>query len=140
MSGLPGRDPHICILLVEDEQMISDIAAEALTELGFEVHVVSNAGDALRHLKSGSRTDLLFTDINLPGHVDGISLAQLARQFAPQLPVVFTSGRPPVINRLNAVEGAIFVPKPYDPFQLGPRLQDFVAPKSGNGRQPKSAA
>lgn len=119
--------------------MISEIAAEALIEQGFEVHVVENAGDALRHLKSGSRTDLLFTDINLPGHVDGISLAQLARQFAPHLPVVFTSGRPPVINRLNAVEGAIFVPKPYDPFELGPLLQDFVAPKSGTGR-PKSAA
>ena len=136
MSGFLGR---LCILLVEDEQMISEIAAEALIDQGFEVHVAANAGDALRHLKSGSRTDILFTDINLPGHVDGISLAQLARQFSPHLPVVFTSGRAPVINRLNAVEGAIFVPKPYDPFELGPLLQNFAAPKSGTG-QPKSAA
>src|SRR5439155_13361036 len=56
-----------CVLLVEDEFLVSDMVAEVLAEHGFEVHAVANAKDALRHLTRGARCDLLFTDINLPG-------------------------------------------------------------------------
>jgi DNA-binding LytR/AlgR family response regulator len=57
---------------------------------------------------------VLFTDINLPGGVDGAALAELARQLRPDLPVVYASGSVSKIEHFKAVPGASFVPKPYD--------------------------
>ena len=107
------------VLLVEDEPMISDLATEALQEQGFEVAAVSTAGEALRRLISGARIDILFTDVNLPGGMDGGTLARRARELRPNLPVIYTSGRRAVIDQLDPVEGSMFVPKPYDPFRIG---------------------
>ena len=77
---------------MEDEFLICDMMAEALAEHGFEVHAVANAEDALRHLTCGAPCDVLFTDINLPGGIDGATLARLARELRPNLPVVYASG------------------------------------------------
>lgn len=114
-----------CVLLVEDELMISDIVCEAFEEQGFEVEAVDNAADALRHLMTGSTVDILFTDVNLPGGMDGAALARRARELRPDLPVIYTSGRRSQIERLAPVEGSMFVPKPYDPFRIG-RLLDYL--------------
>jgi CheY-like chemotaxis protein len=114
---------------VEDEALISEMASEALEEQGFEVESVSNARDALRRLKTGSRIDILFTDVNLPGGMDGAALARCARELRPDLPVMYTSGRRSVIDQLDPVEGAMFVPKPYDPFNLGRLLEYLVVAK-----------
>jgi len=65
----------IRVLLVEDEFLISAWVAESLAEQGFAVHAVSNATDALQHLAS-EPVDVLFTDINLPGGLDGAALAR----------------------------------------------------------------
>jgi CheY-like chemotaxis protein len=102
------------VLLVEDEFLICDLLAEVLSERGFEVHAVSNAKDALEHLTRGRPCDVLFTDINLPGGLDGAALAELARQLRPNLPVVYASGSVSKIEHFKAVPGANFVPKPYD--------------------------
>jgi CheY-like chemotaxis protein len=102
------------VLLVEDEFLICELLAEVLSEYGFEVHAVCNAQDALRHLTGGHPCDLLFTDINLPGGVDGAALAEIARQLRPNLPVVYASGSVRRIEQFKAVPGASFVPKPYD--------------------------
>ena len=116
------------VLLVEDEPLISDLAVEALEEQGFVVEVVSNAFDALRRLASGRTIDILFTDINLAGGVDGVELARRARQLLPDLPVIYTSGRC-TMDRLERVEGAMFVPKPYDAFSIGRLLNQLIAAK-----------
>jgi DNA-binding NtrC family response regulator len=117
------------VLLVEDEPLISDITAEALTEQGFEVESVSSAIDALRHLEAGCRIDVLFTDVALAGDMDGATLVRRARELRPGLPVIYTSGRRSVIDQLEPVEGAMFVPKPYDPFNLGRLLEYLVVAK-----------
>jgi CheY-like chemotaxis protein len=116
------------VLLVEDEPLISELAVEALEEQGFVVEVVSNAFDALRRLASGRTIDILFTDINLAGGVDGATLARRARQLLPDLPVIYTSGRC-TMDRLERVEGAMFVPKPYDAFSIGRLLNQLIAAK-----------
>ncbi len=85
-----GSTPRV--LVVEDEFLISAMVADVLAEHGCEVHVAANAKDALEHLTCGAPCDVLFTDINLPGGVDGATLAQLARQLRPGLPVVYASG------------------------------------------------
>lgn len=106
------------VLLVEDEFLLSDMLAEVLVEHGFEVHTAANAKDALRHLTCGSPCDILLTDINLIGGIDGATLARLARELRPNLPVVYASGSYTRIEDLDAVDGAVFVPKPYNPNKL----------------------
>lgn len=103
------------ILLVEDEILISEMISDALVEHGFHVHAVANAGDALNYLLSGSPADLLFTDINLPGEMDGAILAQRARDMRPDLPIVFASGRWNLLEQLCSVPHAVCLPKPYSP-------------------------
>jgi DNA-binding response OmpR family regulator len=106
------------VLLVEDEFLVCDMMAEALSEHGFEVYAAANAKDALRHLNCGGPCDILLTDINLAGSIDGAALARIARQLRPTLPVVYASGAYSRISELDAVPGAIFVPKPYNPHKL----------------------
>ena len=100
------------VLLVEDEPLLGELMTEALIDQGFEVHAAPDAGDALRHLLSGADVDVLFTDIDLGGGMDGAALAQLARQMRPKLPVVYTSGRRSA-REIATVPGAAFLPKPY---------------------------
>ena len=114
------------VLLVEDEFLLADMLAEALAEHGFEVKAVANAKDALRHLTCGSPCDILLTDINLPGGIDGTKLARLARELRPNLPVVYASGSYNTLDELEAVAGAIFIAKPYDPDKLCEMLSEMA--------------
>jgi CheY-like chemotaxis protein len=100
---------------------------DVLSERGCEVYVAASAKEALDHLTCGAPCDVLFTDVNLPGGVDGATLAQLARQLRPGLPVVYASGLVTAIEQLNAVPGATFVSKPYDPDKVCTLLQQFAA-------------
>jgi CheY-like chemotaxis protein len=122
-----GNATQACILLVEDEPLICECAAEALSEQGFAVKAVSNAADALRHLASGARVDALFTDINLAGEMDGGSLACRARELRPQLAVIYTSGRHRDTDRLAPVAGSMFLPKPYNLARVGRMLDSLIA-------------
>ncbi len=106
------------VLLVEDEALILEMMSEILEASGFEVHAATNAGDALRQLAEGVAVDILFTDINLAGGLDGSELAVLAREIRPELPVVYASGGVTALNPLRAVPGSTFVPKPYDPTKI----------------------
>jgi CheY-like chemotaxis protein len=115
------------VLLVEDEFLLCDMLTEVLAEHGFEVYAVANARDALQHLTCGSPCDILLTDINLPGNIDGTALARLARELRPQLPVVYASGSYTKLEQLDAVSGAIFVPKPYNPDKLCAMLCEMTA-------------
>src|SRR3954471_9784951 len=114
-------------LLVEDEFLLADLVSEVLGEHGFEVFTAANAKDALRHLTCGSPCDILLTDIKLVGGLDGTALARLARELRPNLPVVYASGSYRAIEELDAVSGAIFVPKPYNPEKLCAMLSAMTA-------------
>jgi CheY-like chemotaxis protein len=115
------------VLLVEDEFLLCDMISEALAEHGFEVYAAANAKDALRHLTCGSPCDILLTDINLAGSIDGAALARIARELRPGLPVVYASGSYSRVEQLDAVSGSIFVPKPYDPEKLCEMLSEMTA-------------
>jgi CheY-like chemotaxis protein len=112
---VPAERPQTCVLLVEDEALIAEIIGEALAESGHTVHAVANAQDAIAHLANGAKVDLLFTDINLPGDVDGIGLAEQARAVNPQLPVLFASGRWWRLEELQKLPNAATLRKPYSP-------------------------
>ena len=106
------------VLVVEDEVLISELVTEALSENGFEVHAVSNGEAALRYLESGPEVDVLFTDINLDGKMDGSMLAKEARQRRPDLPIVYCSGRYSPSAMTPLMSRSIFLKKPYDPSDL----------------------
>jgi DNA-binding NtrC family response regulator len=103
------------VLVVEDEVMISELISEVLEENGFEVHTASTGEAALNYLDStGAEVDVLFTDINLEGRMDGSTLAQEARQRRPELPVVYCSGRYSSSAISPLVARSVFVKKPYN--------------------------
>ena len=83
----------VSVLLVEDEILISNLVADWLAERGFAVHEIATADEALRYIEEGGAVDVLFTDVNLPGKIDGAELAQRARARRPELPIVYASGR-----------------------------------------------
>lgn len=106
------------VLVVEDEVLISQLVAEVLCENGFAVHAVEDGEEALRYLKSGAAVDVLFTDINLAGRMDGSMLAREARAQRPELPIVYCSGRYSPSALAPPVSRSIFVRKPYSPADL----------------------
>ena len=127
MGQAQPMDKRTRVLLVEDEPLISEMVADALEEQGFVVHVVSNAADALRHIESGAVVDALFTDVHLPGGMNGSELATRVRALRPDMPIVYASGRwhPGIESEL--VSRSIFLPKPYDPRDAGTLLTRLVS-------------
>ncbi len=99
------------VLVVEDELIIGEIAAEALIDAGYEVFTAASAEEAEIILRDMS-VDVLFTDINLGGQ-DGFELAQTALSLQPFLLVVFTSGRSRICHGMCASVGLPFLAKPY---------------------------
>jgi CheY-like chemotaxis protein len=102
------------VLVVEDEVLISDTLCEALKAGGFDVCHAETADAAWRYLQSGHEIDLLFTDINLPGEMDGTELAARVRDMRPELPIVYASGRCASSELGGLVSRSVFINKPYD--------------------------
>jgi CheY-like chemotaxis protein len=113
-----SQNEPIHVLVVEDEFLISEWVSQSLSEQGFDVQTVSNAADALLRLET-LPVDILFTDINLPGGMDGAALARRAREMLPHLPVVYASARATLLKQDARVPGSIIVPKPYEPALIG---------------------
>ena len=108
------------VLVVEDEALICIETADTLEHQGFEVYTALSGEEAVRHLRNGLAVDILFTDINLAGPMEGTTLARLARELLPDLVVVYTSGA--VSTMAQGVTGSAFVPKPYNPDYVGAML------------------
>lgn len=103
-------------LIVEDEYLIRLTLAEALTDDGFDVVEAATGDEALAILQRDDSVELLLTDIQLPGKLDGVALARAARDHAPSLPVIFMTGRPD--SKIGGSERDAFIPKPYLPSQV----------------------
>ena len=103
------------ILVVEDEFLIRLSLTEALVEAGFAVTDAETADVALPLVQSGE-FDLLITDIQLPGMLNGTDLARAARTKQPALPIIYMSGRPP--EQAPAVPHTLYIGKPYTPEDL----------------------
>ncbi|HEX5507990.1 MAG TPA: response regulator [Pseudolabrys sp.] len=106
------------VLVVEDEALISEFIVEELTAHGFEVYAAQDAAKALNFLNDGTHVDILLTDIDLPGEMDGSQLAERARGMRPELPIVYASGRYSPSALAPLVPRSVFLRKPYDPDDL----------------------
>ncbi|SCY92608.1 response regulator [Microvirga guangxiensis] len=112
-----GQQPLV-VLLVEDEALVRMTAADVLREDGgFKVVEVVNADEALTVLEATADVRALVTDVEMPGSLDGFTLARVVKQAWPHIGIVVTSGRmapePKVLP-----SGAMFIPKPYRPADL----------------------
>lgn len=87
----------IRILLVEDEELLREFAAESLQEEGFEVHAVGDAEAGLETLKSEAPFDLLLSDIRLPG-MSGCDLATAGKALRPDLKIILMTGYAPQLT------------------------------------------
>jgi len=103
------------VLVVEDEEIVREIVCMDLEDAGFDVLEAKSADEALsllrRRYSCGEEVRILFTDIRMPGQLDGWDLAERARILAPELGVVYASGNELAPHR--AVPGSIFLAKPY---------------------------
>jgi CheY-like chemotaxis protein len=102
------------ILVVEDDDELRDYSTEILGELGYTVLRAANAAEARRLLET-HRVDLLFTDIVMPGGMNGRELAEQATQRWPALKVLFTTGytRNAIIHHGRLDAGVHLISKPY---------------------------
>ncbi len=91
-TGAAGVQVQGTVLVVEDSRDVADVTSALLEQLGYRVVRAENAAEALRHLQQGIEFNLLFSDIVMPGAIDGIGLAQICREQFPDLPVLLTSG------------------------------------------------
>lgn len=80
------------ILVVDDDADVLSVARDYLEYQGYEVLQATSGDEGLRVLESAAKVDLLFTDIVMPGGMDGFDLARQAKKIRPQLRVLYTSG------------------------------------------------
>jgi PAS domain S-box-containing protein len=130
----PRATGHESILVVEDDRMVRDYVVSQLRSLGYAATAASNAAEALRILDDGAAPDLLFTDVIMPGGVDGRELADQARRRRPSLKVLFTSGytETAIVHHGRLDPGVLLLAKPYRKVDLArmirAALDDAVAP------------
>ncbi|HKS89191.1 MAG TPA: response regulator [Stellaceae bacterium] len=109
------------ILVVEDDREIREVALAVLEPEGYRVLEAASGDEALRLLLAhpDMAIDLLFTDVVMPGRLDGIDLADAARSLRPGLPVLFATGFASLVrpNRDTEMHGPV-LRKPYRPTQL----------------------
>ena len=101
------------VLVVEDQPIIRIAALEFLEIAGFEVIEASSADEAIRVLEARPEIHLVFTDVEMPGSIDGLKLSHYIRDRWPPIKLIVVSGRTVVEQSLMPV-GARFFPKPYN--------------------------
>lgn len=118
-------DGQETILVVEDEEEIKDLAAMILEGQGYTVLLSSDASEALDVLQNEEQhIDLLFTDIMMPGEMNGVQLAARALVLRPDLPILFTTGYiKDSIPDVNLLSEYTILNKPYKPDMLLQEIQ-----------------
>jgi two-component system NtrC family sensor kinase len=114
------------VLVVEDNTEVADIATALLNELGYQVTRVASAPTALEVLRSGETFDLVFSDVVMPGGMNGVELAQHLREEYPDLPVVLTTGYYNAVDK-PLPRGVPVLRKPYDISEMKKSLQAAIS-------------
>jgi CheY-like chemotaxis protein len=116
-----SNKPKHLVLVVEDESLIRMESVDMIRDLGFEVIEAVDADEAVSLLESVAGIEVVFTDIQMPGSMDGLLLAAVVRDRWPPVALLIASGRErPSVADMPA--GARFIPKPYSRYELGEQL------------------
>ena len=116
------------VLVVEDDEDVRAYSTESLRELGYSVLEAANARAALQVLDNHSEVDVLFTDIGLPGGINGRQLSEEARRRRPSLKVLFTTGyaRNAIVHDGRLDPGVELLTKPFTQAALAEKLRDII--------------
>jgi CheY-like chemotaxis protein len=138
-AALPTLSPawsRLRVLCVEDNDALAEATATVLQQLGCEVDQAACAEEALA--RDPGRFDLVFSDVSMPGRIDGIDMATLLAKRHPGLPVVLCSGYMIAPERLEHA-GAVFLAKPYTVAELQAAIAQAVTrpgdKTTGEGRR-----
>jgi CheY-like chemotaxis protein len=124
MGLVESRRP--VILVVEDEFLLRMDAAVMIAAAGFAVVEAANADEAIDILETRSDIAVVFTDIQMPGAMDGLRLARAVRGRWPPIKIVATSGHLTVTDT-DLPEGGRFLPKPYSAIEVTCMLREVMA-------------
>jgi two-component system, response regulator PdtaR len=98
------------VLIVEDEYLVREVLRDDLTRAGYDVVTAGDADEAIAILESRSDIHLVFTDIDMPGSMDGLKLAACVRDRWPPVHIILTTGK---ARPAEIPANALFIPKPY---------------------------
>jgi PAS domain S-box-containing protein len=127
-SDVPGGKPGETILVVEDDADVRAYSVETLRELGYAVLEAPDGHAALRVLEARPEIDLLFTDVGLPGGLNGRQLVDEARRRHPQLKVLYTTGyaRNAIVHQGRLDIGVDLIVKPFTYAGLASRIRQVL--------------
>ncbi|MDB5692697.1 MAG: hypothetical protein JWO81_1760 [Alphaproteobacteria bacterium] len=126
-----SRNANANVVLVVDDEMFARLfAVQIFLDEGFTVLEAADAEEGLSVLERNEDVGLLFTDLNMPGALDGLQLAERVRQTRPDIALVATSGCMVPGDALPS--GSRFIPKPYTAYALMTAIRDLsgIAPRA----------
>ncbi|MFX0541512.1 response regulator [Roseovarius sp. S4756] len=113
------------VLVVEDEPLIRMEAIDMIEDAGFRTYGAKSADAALLALEREEDIGILFTDVDMPGSMDGLELADHVRKHWPEIDIIIASGIVDV-DRTELPDGAAFFPKPYPTSKIIEALSDIA--------------
>ncbi|MBX5174611.1 response regulator [Rhizobium sp. NZLR1b] len=116
----------ITVIVVEDDMLVRLDLVMSLEDEGFIILEASNADEALEILNANPEIRLMFTDIDMPGTMDGLKLAAAVRDRWPPVKIIVTSGHRDLTDELLPVEGRFFS-KPYDHARVISTIREMLA-------------
>jgi PAS domain S-box-containing protein len=128
-----GRRASGSVLLVEDDDNVASLVAEMLRELGYAVTRAESAERALSALSAERDVDVVFSDIMMPGGMNGLQLAEEIRRRRPELPILLTSGHADDAGRGAPAPGIEILLKPYEIGHLASSLHRAIACRASGG-------
>ena len=120
-----GKSKRPVVLIVEDELLLRMNAVDMIAAAGFEVVEAGNADKAIEILEARRDITVVFTDIQMPGSMDGLKLARAVRGRWPPIKIVATSGHLNV-TETDLPQGGRFLPKPYSLGQVMGVLRELT--------------
>ena len=114
------------VLVVEDEFLLRMNAVQLIEESGFDVVEVGNADEAIAILEARPDIHIVFTDIQMPGSMDGLKLARFVRSRWPPIKIVATSGHHKILEG-DLPDGGVFLPKPYTYDKIAAVLKQLIS-------------
>ena len=118
--------PSVAVLIVEDEPLIRMGTVYLIEDAGFGVYEAGSADAAIALLELHKEIRLIFTDVDMPGSMDGLKLAHYVRGRWPPVKIIITSGHVKVTEE-SLPAGALFMPKPYDPADITHKVRELKA-------------
>ncbi|MCG6116159.1 MAG: response regulator [Mesorhizobium sp.] len=116
----------IKVLVVEDESLIRMDLVDFLSEEGFDVFEAADADAAIAILEANDAIQVMFTDVDMPGSMDGLKLSAAVRDRWPPVRIVVTSGHR-AVELTDLPEGSLFYAKPYDHAAIAQSLRGLLS-------------